>query len=81
MSKDYEKVREKVQKDFKDKLEEKDKRIFYLEKLVKELEAEKHDLEVENMTLRNKVAQNRSGLPLLVSATELVGIYTEKYRV
>ena len=81
MSNDYEKIREKVAKDFKEKIEEKDRKINYLRKLVTELEARNRELEVENAGLRNKVARRASGLPMLLSTTELVERYSETYEV
>ena len=77
MSKEYEKMREKIQKDFKDKLDEKDRKIFYLEKLVKDVEEQNRQLKIENSNLRKKVGQPTSSLQFLMSQPELAKIYGE----
>ena len=50
----YEKIREKVAKDYKDRLEEKNNQIRILQNLVIKLEKDNKELQIENSQLKRK---------------------------
>lgn len=54
---EYERIREKVSREYKDRLEDKNNQIRILQKMINDLEKENKELRIENLQLKRKCGE------------------------